>query len=170
LQFVSVLTLTQCPSKSSSVAGTPTPYYSPSLGNNNNNSGNSNTGVRPKYDFRILKLNYIKDVTPLVSINDSQSKPAADSSTTTTTSVKSNNGGAVSSPKPESAAAREEEKSNKTSGSAYASVLPAVGYVQIDRIQQREQQAVREAHATAARIGVGVSTIAQEIFDALSKT
>ncbi|GJJ77269.1 protein LSM12 [Entomortierella parvispora] len=154
-----------CPSKSVSATGTPTTYYSPSLGNNNSNNGNA--GARPKYDFRILKLNYIKDVTPLESLNTSQNKSGAESSAATA-SIKSNNGSAASSPKPESG--EEERVNNNTFGSTYASVLPAVGYVQLDKIQQKEQQAVREAHAAAARIGVGVSTIAQDIFDALSKT
>ncbi|KAG0041750.1 hypothetical protein BGZ83_001362 [Gryganskiella cystojenkinii] len=145
-----------CPSKIVSAAGTPNPaYFSPSLGNvpssSSSSSSGNNAGPRPKFDFRILKLNYIKDVTPLEAISQS------------------NNSSAVNSPKP-----GEEEKSTSSNTTnnkkTYASVVPAVGFVQLDKIQQREQQAVREAQAAAARIGVGVSSIAQDIFDALSKT
>lgn len=55
-------------------------------------------------------------------------------------------------------------------GGAFASVSPMVGYVQVDRLQTREAQALKEASQQQARIGVGVTTEGQEIFDALSKT
>ncbi|KAF9121191.1 hypothetical protein BGW39_010777 [Mortierella sp. 14UC] len=153
-----------CPSKSVSAAATPTAYYSPSLGNNstsnNSNNNNGNAGSRVKYDIRILKINYIKDVTPMPS-----SEAGNATSTTTTTSAAHN--GQSSSIQPSSQSASSED--NITSN-IYSTVLPAVGYVQLDKIQQREQQAIREAQAAAARIGVGVTTFGQEIFNALHKT
>ncbi|KAG0252464.1 hypothetical protein BG011_006950 [Mortierella polycephala] len=165
-----------CPSKSISASSTPAAYYSPSL-------GNMNAAPRQKYDFRILKINYIKDVTSLSSPIASNDTTGKDSSATTTTSIKSNNGSTMSSPKPstselpsgESKGSKEGEKNNinnvnNITSNPYSTVLPAAGYVQLDKIQQREQQAVRDAQAAAARIGVGVSSIGQDIFDALSKT
>ncbi|KAG9069762.1 hypothetical protein KI688_009087 [Linnemannia hyalina] len=166
----------QCPSKSVSAAATPTAYYSPSLGNNssnnNNNGNNGNTGSRLKYDFRILKINYIKDVTPLLSSAGSTSTITTPATTPTTpAAVQNHNGQSNNNSIPsESTSTSEDNSNNNITNNIYSTVLPAVGYVQLDKIQQREQQAIREAQAAAARIGVGVSTIGQDIFDALSKT
>ncbi|KAF9346749.1 hypothetical protein BGX26_001742 [Mortierella sp. AD094] len=132
-----------CQSKTTSAATTPVTYYSPSLG------GNS-SAPRPKYDFRILKINYIKEVMP--------------SSTTTVSNNKERE------PSEEERTNTGANNSNGITSNVYSTALPAVGYVQLDKIQQREQQAVREVQAAAARIGVGVTSIAQDIFDALSKT
>ncbi|KAF9429436.1 hypothetical protein BGZ76_001291 [Entomortierella beljakovae] len=117
-----------CVSKPASSASASANYYSPSLGNSN--------APRSKFDFRILKINHIKDVTPLPTENNKNNAISA-----------ANN-----------------------ASSPYATALPAVGFVQLDKLQQREQQAVRETQVAAARIGVGVTDVAQEIFDALSKT
>ncbi|KAK3814991.1 MAG: anticodon-binding domain-containing protein [Benniella sp.] len=131
----------QCPSvKSATASSASGGYYSPSLGNNSSS--------RLKYDFRILKINYIKEVTPLPS-------------GTTDTDTKS---------KSTTASSDKDSKDNSNSSSVYATALPTVGYVHLEKIQQREQQVVREAQVAAARIGVGVSTTGQDIFDALSKT
>ncbi|KAI8353934.1 anticodon-binding domain-containing protein [Mortierella sp. GBAus27b] len=137
----------QCPLVKPATASSSTnaSHNSPSLGSSNTN------GPRPKYDFRILKINYIKEVTPLPSTG------ATDADTKT----KSTNSAApVSSDK--------DPKDNTRN--VYATAIPTVGYVQMEKIQQREQQVVKEAQVAAARIGVGVSTIGQTIFDALSKT
>ncbi|KAF9931825.1 hypothetical protein FBU30_009521 [Linnemannia zychae] len=145
-----------CLSKSVSAAATPIAYYSPSLGNPNN-LNNGNAGPRQKYDFRILKINYIKDVTPLSSAG------SASNASTTTLGVQNNGKSSI----PSSGTISED---NSITSNFYSTVIPTIGYVQLDKIQQREQQAVREAQAAAARIGVGVSSIGQDIFDALSKT
>ncbi|KAF9337285.1 hypothetical protein BG006_005496 [Podila minutissima] len=137
-------------------AVTPSAYYSPSANNNGSNNGT----VRPRYDFRILKINYIKDVTPIIPSSSPEQLGVASSPSIPT---KSNNGSVVTSPNPESV------DSNITNN-IYSTVVPALGYIQLDKIQQREQQAIREAQVAAARIGVGVSSSAQDIFDALSKT
>ncbi|KAG0366288.1 hypothetical protein BGZ54_005568 [Gamsiella multidivaricata] len=140
-----------CPSVQTVPATTtPAVYYSPSL-------GNAGSAPRLKYDFRILKINYIKEVTPLPSESTSASGGAVNPAEATDTDK----------------GTKEEDKSNTNSAranSVYATALPAVGFVHLDKIQQREQQAIREAQAAAARIGVGVSSIGQDIFDALSKT
>ncbi|KAG0018847.1 hypothetical protein BGZ80_006641 [Entomortierella chlamydospora] len=132
-----------CQSKITSTATTPATYYSQSLGGNC-------SAPRPKYDFRILKINYIKEVVPL--------------STTAASNVKETE---LSEEGKTNAGAN---NSNSITSNVYSTALPVVGYVQLDKIQQREQQAVREVQAAAARIGVGVTSIAQDIFDALSKT
>ncbi|KAG0379312.1 hypothetical protein BGX24_000869 [Mortierella sp. AD032] len=147
-----------------SASATPTAYYSPSLGSNSNNSNsnnsnsnnNGNAGSRVKYDIRILKINYIKEVTPLSS---------AGVTTTNTSSANHNGQSSITTSSQQSTS----EDINITNN-IYSTVLPAVGYVQLDKIQQREQQAIREAQAAAARIGVGVSVIGQDIFNALHKT
>ncbi|KAG0271465.1 hypothetical protein BGZ95_000717 [Linnemannia exigua] len=152
-----------CLSKSVSAAATPTAYYSPLLGNNSNNnnssnSNNGNAGSRVKYDIRILKINYIKEVTPL---------PLPSGGATTTTNSSANHNGQSSiTPSSQQSASGDINITNDI----YSTVLPAVGYVQLDKIQQREQQAIREAQAAAARIGVGVTSIGQDIFNALHKT
>lgn len=169
---------TQCPSKSVSAAATPTAYYSPSLGNSNsnnnsNNGTNGNAGARLKYDFRILKINYIKDVTPLLSSAGSTSTVTTPTTTPTIPAAGQNHNGQSNNnsiPSSEANSTSEDNSNNNITNNIYSTVLPAVGYVQLDKIQQREQQAIREAQAAAARIGVGVSTIGQDIFDALSKT
>ncbi|KAF9398217.1 hypothetical protein BGX21_008047, partial [Mortierella sp. AD011] len=132
-----------CQSKTTSTATIPATYYSQSLG------GNS-SAPRPKYDFRILKINHIKEVVPL-------STTAARSVNETELSEEGKTNAGVN-------------NSISTTSNVFSTALPVVGYVQLDKIQQREQQAVREVQAAAARIGVGVTSIAQDIFDALSKT
>ncbi|KAF9148890.1 hypothetical protein BG015_009371 [Linnemannia schmuckeri] len=157
-----------CPSKSVSSAATPTVYYSPSLGNNNTNNSNNNgnAGARVKYDFRIVKISYIKDVIPLSSAGSTSTI----TTTPTTTTAGQNHNGQSNNSIPSSESTSTSEDNTNITNNIYSTVLPAVGYVQLDKIQQREQQAIREAQAAAARIGVGVSTIGQDIFDALSKT
>ncbi|KAF8939647.1 hypothetical protein BGZ47_008088 [Haplosporangium gracile] len=163
-----------CPSKPVSAAATPTAYYSPSLGNNNtnnnnnngNNGNNGNAGTRLKHDFRIVKVNYIKDVIPLSSAG---STSTIITTPTTTAAGQNHNGQSINSILSSESTSASENNNNITNN-IYSTVLPAVGYVQMDKIQQREQQAIREAQTAAARIGVGVSTIGQDIFDALSKT
>ena len=57
-----------------------------------------------------------------------------------------------------------------TNNGIFSTFVPSVGYVPLERIQAREIQAVKETQVALARIGVGVTQKAQDIFDALSKT
>ncbi|RUP49789.1 anticodon-binding domain-containing protein [Jimgerdemannia flammicorona] len=52
----------------------------------------------------------------------------------------------------------------------FATTVPIVGFIQVERLQTREAQTLKEATQQLARIGVGVTTEGQDIFDALSKT
>ncbi|KAF9422279.1 hypothetical protein BGZ94_008633 [Podila epigama] len=144
-------------------AATPSAYYSPST----NNNGINNGLPRPRYDFRILKINYIKDVTPISPAEQGSVGSAGISGgageASPSLSARSNYGSSTStSPNPDAA--------SDITSNIYSTVVPTIGYVQLDKIQQRQQQAIREAQVAAARIGVGVSSSAQDIFDALSKT
>ncbi|RKP27423.1 hypothetical protein SYNPS1DRAFT_21038 [Syncephalis pseudoplumigaleata] len=55
-------------------------------------------------------------------------------------------------------------------GAADASGFPELAPLPIDRLRTREAKAIKDAHQTEARRGVGVNKEAQDIFDALSKT
>ncbi|OZJ06725.1 hypothetical protein BZG36_00388 [Bifiguratus adelaidae] len=50
------------------------------------------------------------------------------------------------------------------------SIVPEIKHISLDRVRAREAAAVKEAQQRLARIGEGVTTEAQDIFDALSKT
>ncbi|KAI9595264.1 anticodon-binding domain-containing protein [Syncephalis fuscata] len=58
----------------------------------------------------------------------------------------------------------------KQQGGTDTSGLPPLAPLPIDRLRAREAKAIRDAHQTEARRGVGVNKEAQDIFDALSKT
>ncbi|KAG0223127.1 hypothetical protein BGW41_005702 [Actinomortierella wolfii] len=140
-------------SKTTSASSTPSTYYSPSFGSNN--------APRPRFDFRILKISHVKEIIPLAPIPP----PRDVTSATTSPSIDNDQGSTATSPTPSVETTGSGSKNN-----VYATAAPAIGYVQIDKLVQRERQAVREAQAAAARIGVGVTSEAQDIFDALSKT
>ncbi|KAF9162546.1 hypothetical protein DFQ26_003431 [Actinomortierella ambigua] len=147
----------QTPTKTSSASTTPSTYYSPSFGSNNSS--------RPRFDFRIVKISHVKEITPLASI------PLQRDNASAATSPSIDNEGAAGSGSSSAASPTPstESASNSKQG-MYATAASPIGYVQIDKIVQRERQAVRDAQAAAARIGVGVTNEAQDIFDALSKT
>ncbi|KAF9969986.1 hypothetical protein BGZ73_007430 [Actinomortierella ambigua] len=143
-------------SKTTSASSTPSTYYSPSFG--------SNSTPRPRFDFKILKISHVKEITPLASIPPPRDNASA------ATSPNTDNEGAGSSSSTSTSPTLSTESANNSRHGMYATAAPAIGYVQIDKIVQRERQAVRDAQAAAARIGVGVTSEGQEIFDALSKT
>ncbi|CAG8616826.1 10254_t:CDS:2 [Cetraspora pellucida] len=95
----------------------------------------TNSGGSQKYDFRILKINFLKDVTQLHNRKSSVDINANINSSTTNSSQQTN-----------------------------------VGYVQMDRIQAKELQSIKDTQVALAKIGVGVTQEAQDIFDAMSKT
>ncbi|CAG8544897.1 6808_t:CDS:2, partial [Dentiscutata heterogama] len=108
-----------------------------------------NSGGSQKYDFRILKINFLKDVTQLPNRKSSVDINANINSSTN--SLQSTNG-----------------QSNMNN--VFSTIVPSVGYVQMDRIQAKEIQSIKDTQIALARIGVGVTQEAQDIFDAMSKT
>ncbi|CAI2183623.1 3674_t:CDS:2 [Funneliformis geosporum] len=105
----------------------------------------SDSGVSQKYDFRILKISFLKEAVQLPN-----RKSSIDTNVTNLNSSATNG--------------------QSTNNSIFSTFVPSVGYVPMDRIQSREIQAAKETQAALARIGVGVTQEAQDIFDALSKT
>ncbi|KAI9274287.1 anticodon-binding domain-containing protein [Phascolomyces articulosus] len=57
----------------------------------------------------------------------------------------------------------------ETSGHDATNYLP-INYVQVERLSQRESSGVKHMRQRVAKMGVGVTKEAQDIFDALSKT
>ncbi|CAG8701803.1 7858_t:CDS:2, partial [Acaulospora morrowiae] len=115
------------------------------------NDDDNNSGNPPKYDFRILKISFLRDVVQLPN-----RKPSIDGNSNTATNSTSTNSTSTN--------------GQNTSASVFSTAVPLVGYVQTDRLQSRELQSVKETQSALARIGVGVTQEAQDIFDALSKT
>ncbi|GES93855.1 protein LSM12 homolog [Rhizophagus clarus] len=111
-----------------------------------------NSSGSQKYDFRILKISFLKEVAQIPN-----RKPSIDinSNFATVTNSTANNSSA---------------NGQNTNNGIFSTFVPSVGYVPMERIQAREIQAVKETQAALARIGVGVTQKAQDIFDALSKT
>ncbi|RIB13474.1 anticodon-binding domain-containing protein [Gigaspora rosea] len=109
-----------------------------------------NSSGSQKYDFRILKINFLKDVIQLPNRKSSADINANINSSTN--SLQSTNG------------------QSSTNNNVFSTIVPSVGYVQMDRIQAKEIQSVKDTQAALARIGVGVTQEAQDIFDAMSKT
>jgi len=111
-----------------------------------------NSSGSQKYDFRILKISFLKEV---IQIPNRKSSIDINSNSTTVTNSTANNSSA---------------NGPNTNNGIFSTFVPSVGYVPLDRIQTREIHAVKETQAALARIGVGVTQKAQDIFDALSKT
>ncbi|CAG8644243.1 12807_t:CDS:2 [Funneliformis caledonium] len=105
----------------------------------------SDSGVSQKYDFRILKISFLKEAVQLPNRKSSIDTNVTNLNSSATNGQSANN-------------------------SIFSTFVPSVGFVPMDRIQTREIQAVKETQAALARIGVGVTQEAQDIFDALSKT
>ncbi|CAG8628558.1 7274_t:CDS:2, partial [Scutellospora calospora] len=112
----------------------------------------TNSGGSQKYDFRILKISFLKDVIQLPNRKSSDDINANINSPTNSSNNTQTNG------------------QSSTNSSIFSTVIPSVGYVQMDRLQAKELQSVKDTQANLARIGVGVTQEAQDIFDALSKT
>jgi len=115
-----------------------------------------NSGGSQKYDFRILKISFLKEVVQLPNRKSSIDTNSNFAPSTTVTNSITNNSSATN--------------RQSTNNGIFSTFVPSVGYVPMDRIQAREIQAVKETRAALARIGVGVTQKAQDIFDALSKT
>ncbi|KAI8802804.1 anticodon-binding domain-containing protein, partial [Cladochytrium replicatum] len=81
-----------------------------------------------KYDFHILKVNFVKEVQPI------------------------------------------EPKNGENPAGSGEKGLVAVTFVPIEKMLQREHVAIRAEKEKLAKVGVGVTDEAQDIFDALSKT
>ncbi|CAG8623719.1 hypothetical protein RhiirA5_486922 [Rhizophagus irregularis] len=107
--------------------------------------------LNSKYDFRILKISFLKEVAQIPNRKSSIDINSNFATVTNSTANSSANG-------------------QNTNNGIFSTFVPSVGYVPMERIQAREIQAVRETQAALARIGVGVTQKAQDIFDALSKT
>jgi hypothetical protein len=103
-----------------------------------------------RHDFRILKINYLREITPLPHHPDDQQ-----SATVNGTSGHANNNGT---------------SSLAATSSIFSTALPTVSRIHVERLHTREQVAIKEMGAQLQKIGVGVTQEGQEIFDALSKT
>ncbi|KAI9617342.1 hypothetical protein H4Q26_013213 [Puccinia striiformis f. sp. tritici PST-130] len=105
-----------------------------------------------KHNYRMVKVNQIKD---LQILSDPPVIPSttttANNNTTTTTSTNNNN-------------------SNLTSNGLVSKILEPVNHIHVDSIKMRQSLALENLDLQRARIGLGVSRWAQEIFDALGKT
>ncbi|RHZ87990.1 hypothetical protein Glove_26g177 [Diversispora epigaea] len=124
-------------------------------------SGSSvlNSGHHQKYDFRILKINFLKEVFQLPN-----HKSSIDINANITNSNSTNlNNSSIPNNTPTM-------NGQSTNNSIFSTIYPSVGYVQMDRLHSKELLSVKDTQAALARIGVGVTQEAQEIFDALSKT
>jgi hypothetical protein len=99
-------------------------------------------------NYRIIKTSFIKDVTPL---DNGKSKRAEASS---------------QSPPPSAASVA----AGTPHRDAFARAEPAVGPVQLATIEARARAAVKAERERRAKIGVGVTREAQDLFDLISKT
>lgn len=99
-------------------------------------------------NYRIIKTSFIKDVTPL----DNAKSKRADASS--------------QSPPPSAASVA----AGTPHRDAFARAVPTVGPVQIATIEARARAAVKAERERRAKIGVGVTREAQDLFDLISKT
>lgn len=157
-------------------------------------------GTAPKYNFKIIKISYIKeisipstekesDTTETTTSNDTKSTTSNKADTKVQTNNKSKNDNKNSlnttNSKPEDSNSAtvvtdntttnedESQKNKKNSNDPYSnslSTLVPVCPINIDDIITREKKALKEEFQRQNRIGVGVTEEAQQIFDALSKT
>jgi len=157
-------------------------------------------GSNPKYNFRIIKISYIKEIS--IPSNEKDNDTAADgtaandtNSSKTDSKAQANNSKSKNDSKNNTTgkndethgaetpaatdnttnAATEEDpsKNKKNPNDPYSnslSTLVPVCPVNIDDIVTREKKALKEEFQRQNRIGVGVTEEAQQIFDALSKT
>jgi len=99
----------------------------------------------PRYDFRIFKINYLREVIPLP---DESPAPATNGM---------NGAAAIAG-------------GVGLEANIFSTAMPPINHVHVERLQVREQLAIKEMGAQLAKTGVGVTQEGQEIFDALSKT
>lgn len=103
-------------------------------------SANGSTAA-PKPNYRIIKTSFIKEVVALEKPKKSGAAPSAASIVAGT-----------------------------PHRDAFAKAEPAIGLVNVAGLDSKAQSAVRTKREQTARIGVGVTRDAQELFDLVSKT
>ncbi|KAI9325781.1 anticodon-binding domain-containing protein [Zopfochytrium polystomum] len=133
------------------------------------------------HDFHLLKVAAIKDVKrlavpPGLSAADADADAAAAATASSATGsswaddVDDSSPTAAAPPTPAASAGAAAAAAAHAATRARPGLLVPVRSVNVDKVQAREKAAVRGEMERLAKIGVGVSELAQEIFYALDKT
>lgn len=119
-------------------------------------------GASNKYNFRIIKISYIKEIS-LPSKENNETENSSEENNKVSSSTEENN-------KKKSETSEGNNKNENNNHPSTLSTLVPVCPVSIEDVINRERRSLKEEYQRQNRIGVGVTQEAQQIFDALSKT